>query len=91
MITARIASLGNTPERIRLIHDIADAFARYRPVQGPKCWGVVDIKTGTNTPAEYESEALAKHGARLLAACDIVEMLEKPAEPVGAPIAVAAQ
>lgn len=76
MIAARIAAMGNTPERIKLIHDIADTMRRYRPVNGPKCWAVVDMKTGTVTPAEYDSEPLAKAGASLMAACDIVEMLE---------------
>lgn len=76
MIAAWIAALGNTPERTALIYDIADAMRRYRTVHGPKCWAVVDMKAGTVTPAEYDSEALAKAGASLMAACDIVEMLE---------------
>lgn len=77
MIAARIAALGNTAERVALIHEIADIIGKYRVVNGPSGWAVVDLKTGNPAPAPYASEPMARAGARLLAACDVVEMLEK--------------
>lgn len=77
MIATRIAALGDTTERTSAAYVIAEMIGRYR-VQHHGSWRVYNIARCELLPATYESEDLARAGAHLNAALDIIEMLEKP-------------
>jgi len=80
MIAARIAVAGNTTERTSTAYAIAEIIGQYRVLHRDN-WRVYNVVRCELLPATYESEDLARAGANLNAALDIIELFEMPETP----------
>lgn len=55
---------------------IAELIKRFKAVEHGGKWRVLDGETRDFTPPTYTDEAMAKAGARLTAACTIIDYFE---------------
>ncbi len=58
------------------LHEIAEIMIRYRPVNGPGGWRIVNLESSTVLDARPADEAGARAAARLAAAGDICAFFE---------------
>jgi hypothetical protein len=61
-------------DRTGTVYRIAELIIRYRAAELAGKWRVRDGETGELLAAEYSDEAMARSGARLQAACDILDL-----------------